>query len=187
METERNGPRGPHLSPWGHGGFGVRAAALTILIVLAFPACGLVGGGDEAAEPGEAERLTNDLNASHAQVSALRAELDQLNAQKAARAAAAAEAEAAGRISLEKARLEAIQHAQENLDVYSPEYRGEHLVWEVERSEEQQEFYYIYLLYRPFGAFDGTPGREEFIMDKRGNIEFRQVLGDPDPDTPPAP
>jgi hypothetical protein len=63
--------------------------------------------------------------------------------------------------------------------------KGPCLLWEVDSSLEQQEFYYGYLLYRPFG-FVGTPGREEFIMDKTGLIEFRQVLEEPLPEAQPA-
>ena len=61
-------------------------------------------------------------------------------------------------------------------------------MWEVTSAEEKEDFFYISLSYRPFKAFDGTPGTEDFIMDKTGRIEFRQVLYEPDPDRePPAP
>lgn len=146
------------------------------------PACNFVGPGADGAQEGdgptEVEKLTAERDAAFAEISRIRAENQQIKADA---AAAAVE----GRISLERARLVAIRHAQENKDVYAPSYRDVELVWEVESSLEQQEFYYVYLLYRPSG-FVGTPGREEFIMDKTGLIEFRQVLEDPLPEARPA-
>ena len=53
---------------------------------------------------------------------------------------------------------------------------------EVASSREGEDFYYIQLNYRPFGGFDGAPGVEEFITDKSGDIKFRQVLLEPDPE-----
>ena len=96
------------------------------------------------------------------------------------------------RISLERARLVVVQHAGQNRDVYGT-YASEALVWEVASAEEQEEFFYVKLNYKPFGRFDGTPGLEEFIVEKDGTITFRQVLSEPDstkkstPEPPPAP
>ena len=172
----------------------VLLGALLLAAWFVLPACGLVGGGEEGeggaeGEPGTPtplEATEKALDAAYTQISILKAELANANQQAAAKeAAVAAEAES-GKISLEKARLHAVRYAQANIDVYQPEYQQVSLVWEVESAEEQDEFYYIYVTYRPFGDFVGTPGREGFIMDKTGNIEFRQVLDAPDPDKKPA-
>ena len=174
----------------------VLSGALLLAAWFVLPACGLVGGGTEgeggaegeAGTPTPLEATEKELDAAYTQISILKAELGAANQQAAAKEAAlAAEAES-GVISLEKARLHAVRYAQANIDVYQPEYQQGNLVWEVESAEEQDEFYYIYVTYRPFGDFAGTPGREEFIMDKTGSIEFRQVLDAPNPDEkPPEP
>ena len=178
----------------GHTDLKRLTAVLALIALLALSACDLVGGGGaegegaaEGGEPTEVDKLTDDLRFAKAQVSALDTEVNRVKAEAAAQVTAAAAAAAEGRISLEKARLVAVRYAQENREVYGPNYRDLHLVWEVESAEEKKDFYYVYLLYRPFGVSNGTPGREEFIMDKRGNIEFRQVLDEPNPEAEPPP
>ena len=89
------------------------------------------------------------------------------------------------RISLERARLQAVQYAQQNQDVYD-DIANQQLVWEVASAQEQEEFYYVELTYQPFGVFSGTPGLEEFIMEKDGAIAFRQVISQPDANSDPA-
>jgi hypothetical protein len=89
-------------------------------------------------------------------------------------------------VSLERARLQAVQYAQQHQDVYG-DVANQQLIWEVATAEEQEEFYYISINYQPFGGFDGAPGVEEFIMEKNGIIAFRQVISQPDADgTPPV-
>ena len=95
-------------------------------------------------------------------------------------------------LPLEKARLVAIRNAQENKPVYPPHLVNSPLVWEVASESEGEEYYYITLSYRPAGNFKGTTGLEEFILDKAGKIEFRQVLTEPEegavePTTTPEP
>ena len=76
------------------------------------------------------------------------------------------EGEALGYITLEQARLQAIQHARDNTGFYGPRYARVTLVWEVTSQEEGEDFYDIRLSFRPAGRFLGEPGVEQFIIDK---------------------
>ncbi|MCH8280582.1 MAG: PGF-pre-PGF domain-containing protein, partial [Chloroflexi bacterium] len=93
------------------------------------------------------------------------------------------EGEALGYISLDQARLRAIQHARENTDIYGPRYSQVDLVWEVLSSEEGEDYYQVRLSYRPARGFKGDPGVEQFTIDKSGSIELRQILSEPRPRT----
>ena len=88
-------------------------------------------------------------------------------------------------VSLERARLAVIRFAREYPEIYGDDYIGVPLAWELESELESDDFYYIRLHYRPSGTFLGTPGIEEFIMDKEGNVEFRQILREPNDEPPP--
>ena len=68
--------------------------------------------------------------------------------------------EVIGYISLEQARLLAIQHARDNTDFYGPRYANVALFWEVVSQEEGEDYYDIKLSYRPAGRFSGEPGVE---------------------------
>ncbi|MCI0782017.1 MAG: hypothetical protein J4N93_12045 [Chloroflexi bacterium] len=87
--------------------------------------------------------------------------------------------EALGYISLEQARVLAIRHARDNTDFYGPRYSGINLVLEVISQEDGEEYYDIRLSFRPAGRFRGEPGVEQFVIDKLGNIEYRQMLDEP--------
>ena len=87
--------------------------------------------------------------------------------------------EALGYISLEQARVLAIRHARDNMDFYGPRYSGINLVWEVISQEDGEEYYDIRVSFRPAGRFRGEPGVEQFVIDKLGNIEYRQMLDEP--------
>lgn len=89
-------------------------------------------------------------------------------------------------ISLERARLAAIRYARANPEIYGEELLDVPLAWELESESESAEFYYVRLHYRPSGTFLGTPGIEEFILDKEGNVEFRQILREPSDAPPPV-
>ncbi|MCH8206945.1 MAG: hypothetical protein IH956_08065, partial [Chloroflexi bacterium] len=84
-----------------------------------------------------------------------------------------------GYISLEQARVLAIQHARDNRDFYGGRYRDRDLVWEVASADEGEDYYEIRLSYRPAGRFRGEPGLEQFTIDKTGSIELRQILDEP--------
>jgi hypothetical protein len=87
-------------------------------------------------------------------------------------------------ISLERARLVVIRYAQNDTTVYGPDFESVPLVWEVESSEAGEEFYYVNLKFRPAGRTTYIPGTEQFIVDKTGKVEFRQVLTLPREDLP---
>ena len=87
--------------------------------------------------------------------------------------------ESLGYITLEQARIQAIQHARDNTGFYGPRYARVNLVWEVANQEEGEEFYDIRLSFRPAGRFQGEPGIEQLIIDKTGNIQLRQILDEP--------
>ena len=90
-----------------------------------------------------------------------------------------AEGEALGYISLEQARVLAMQHARDNRDFYGSAYSKINLVWEVISQDEGEDYYDIRLSFRPAGRFRGEPGVEQFIIDKTGSIEIRQILDEP--------
>ena len=87
--------------------------------------------------------------------------------------------EALGYITLEQARIQAIQHARDNIEFYGPRYARVNLVWEVTSQEEGEDFYDIRLSFRPAGHFQGEPGVEQLIIDKTGDIQLRQILDEP--------
>ena len=96
------------------------------------------------------------------------------------------EGEALGYISLDQARVMAIEHAGDNRDFYGSRYSRRELVWEELSAEESEDYYRIMLSYRPAGAFRGRPGTEQFIIDKIGEIRLCQRLDAPSRQGPPV-
>ena len=96
------------------------------------------------------------------------------------------EAEAVGYISLEQARVLAIQHARDNREIYGSRYAATELVWEVISFKAGEDYYEILLSYRPAGRFRGVPGVEKLTIDKIGSIELRMVLDEPSEQAEPA-
>jgi DNA-binding beta-propeller fold protein YncE len=84
-----------------------------------------------------------------------------------------------GQISLEQARVQAIEHARDNTDFYGPAYEGVRLVWEVVSTDDGEHYYDVKLSFRPAGRFRGEPGLEQFIFDKTGQLRIRQLLDEP--------
>ena len=89
------------------------------------------------------------------------------------------EGEASGYISLGQARVLAIRYARGDTAFYGRAYAGTNLVWEVTGEEEDEDFYDIRLSFRPSGRFRGEPGVEQFIIDKTGAVQIRQILDEP--------
>ena len=87
--------------------------------------------------------------------------------------------EALGYISLDQARVLAMEHARDNRDFYGRPYASRELVWEVSSQEESEDYYDIRLSYRPTEGFRGEPGLEQFTIDKTGPIRLRQILSQP--------
>ncbi len=63
------------------------------------------------------------------------------------------EGEGLGYITMEQARVLAIQHARDNIGFYGPAYARVTLVWEAVSQEEGEYFYEILLSFRPAGRF----------------------------------
>ena len=82
-------------------------------------------------------------------------------------------------ISLNQARVQAIEHARDNVEFYGSRYRGVTLAWEVISEEEEEDYYDIRLSFRPAGRFRGEVGVEQFLIDKTGEIRVRQLLDEP--------
>ena len=90
-------------------------------------------------------------------------------------------------IGLDHARVLAIRHARDNPEFYGERYSGVSMVSELISAEESDYYYDIKLSFRPAGRFRGEPGIEQFIIDKTGVIEVRQMLDEPTGlDTPEA-
>ena len=93
------------------------------------------------------------------------------------------EGETFGYISLDQARVRAIEHARDNREFYGLRYSQMDLVWEVVSQEESEDYYDISLSFRPATGFSGKPGVEQFTIDKTGPITLRQILSQPHSDT----
>ena len=86
------------------------------------------------------------------------------------------EGESLGYISLDQARVRAMEYVRDNQDFYGPKYSGMSLAWEVIDASESEDYYDIRLAYRPSGRYRGDPGVEHLIFDKLGELRMRQVL-----------
>ena len=87
--------------------------------------------------------------------------------------------EALGYISLPQARLVAMQTAREAPGEYGRPFSGVPMAFEVTEAEEDEDYYTVTLSFRPQGQFTGTPGQEQFFIEKEGVIAHRQVLALP--------
>ena len=85
--------------------------------------------------------------------------------------------EALDYISLPQARLLAMQTARESPGNYGRRFSGVPMAFEVAQAEEDEDYYNVTLSFRPQGQFSGTPGQEQFFIEKEGAIAHRQVLG----------
>ena len=91
------------------------------------------------------------------------------------------EGETLGYISMDQARVLAIQHASQNTDFYGPRFSGRALAWQMVTQEETEDYYDIRLSYRPAGRFRGEPGLEQFTISKVDDVVLRQILDEPVP------
>jgi len=89
------------------------------------------------------------------------------------------EGEDLGYVSLDQARVLAVQHARDNRGYYGRAYGKKELVWEVIGADESEDYYDVRLSYRIAGTTRGNPGIEQFTIDKVGAIELRQILNRP--------
>jgi len=84
-----------------------------------------------------------------------------------------------GYISLDPARIQAIDHACDNIEFYGGQYIDTGLVWEVCRTQESDDYYEIWLAFRPSGGFRDEPGVERCVLEKNGDLRMRQILDAP--------
>ena len=89
------------------------------------------------------------------------------------------EGEVLGYISLDQARLLAMSTAGETPGDYGRRFRDVPMALEVETATEEEDSYTVTLSFRPQGDFPGTPGQEQFFIEKEGTVAVRQVLSLP--------
>ena len=89
------------------------------------------------------------------------------------------EGEALGYISLDQARVLAMRTARETPGDYGRRFRNANMAFEVVEDTETEDHYVVTLSFRPEGEFTGTPGREQFFIEKEGTVAIRQVLALP--------
>ena len=73
----------------------------------------------------------------------------------------------------------AMRTARETPGAYGSTYIDVPMAFDVVESDDTEDHYRITLAFRPEGAFTGTPGREQFFIEKEGNLAVRQVLSLP--------
>ena len=89
------------------------------------------------------------------------------------------EGESLGYISLDQARVLALRTGTEAPGSYGRAYRDVSTAFEVAEAQETEDHYIITLSIRPPGGFAGTPGREQFFVEKEGTVRLRQILSLP--------
>ena len=89
------------------------------------------------------------------------------------------EGEVLGYISLDQARILAMRTAREAPGDYGRRYLDITMAFEVVEDSETEDHYVVTLSFRPQGRFTGTPGQEQFFIEKEGAIAIRQVLSVP--------
>jgi len=87
--------------------------------------------------------------------------------------------ETLGYISLEQARLLAMQTARDNPGNYGRRFSGSRMVFDIAEQEDGEDYYIITMSFRPEGNFAGTTGQEQFFIEKEGAVAHRQVLSLP--------
>ena len=92
----------------------------------------------------------------------------------------ASEGEGLGYISLDRARVLSMRTARELPGAFGRRFRRVPMAFEVVSEEETEDHYVVTLSFRPQGQFTGTPGQEQFFIEKEGAIAHRQVLSLPE-------
>ena len=83
--------------------------------------------------------------------------------------------EAVGYISLDQARLLAMQTARDDPGDYGASFQGTPMVYDVVEEEETEDHYVVSLSFRPAGDFRGRPGLEQFFVDGGGTAHDQRV------------
>ena len=81
-----------------------------------------------------------------------------------------------GYVSEAQARVLAMRIARESPGEYGRGYSNVSMAFAVVDATEDEDYYVITLSFRPEGEFSGTPGQEQFFVQKEGTIAHRQVL-----------
>ena len=89
------------------------------------------------------------------------------------------EGEALGNISLDQARVLAMQTAKQTPGAYGRLFAVILMTFDVVEANETEDYHEVTLSFRPQGAFTGTPGQERFFIEKGGAVAQRQVLSLP--------
>ena len=84
--------------------------------------------------------------------------------------------ESLGYISLDQARLLAMQTARETPGEYGSQYQGVSMAFQAVEDSENEDYYVVTLSLRPQSAFSGSPGQGQFFIEKEGTVAHRQVL-----------
>ena len=85
------------------------------------------------------------------------------------------EGEALGYVSLDQAQVLAIRTARDEPGDYGPGFSKVRMAFEITEATETEDYYVVTLSFRPEGDFSGTPGREQFYIEKEGTVAHRQV------------
>jgi len=89
------------------------------------------------------------------------------------------EGEAVNYISLAQAGVLAMQTARETPGEYGSQYQDVPMAFEVSNGQDTEDYYIITLSFRPQGTFSGSPGQEQFFIEKEGTVAHRQVVENP--------
>ena len=92
------------------------------------------------------------------------------------------EGEALGYISLDQARVLAMRTAGGSPGPYGRRLADTPMAFDVVEANETEDYYEVTLSFRPQGQFSGTPGQEQFFIEKEGTVAHRQVLSVPRPE-----
>jgi len=87
--------------------------------------------------------------------------------------------QAVGYISLDQARVLAMRTARDTPGEYGRRFTDVPMAYEAVEDQETEDHYVVTLSFRPQGQFTGTPGREQFFIEKEGAVAHRQVLSLP--------
>ncbi|PKB81863.1 MAG: hypothetical protein BZY88_05595 [SAR202 cluster bacterium Io17-Chloro-G9] len=85
-------------------------------------------------------------------------------------------------ISLEQAQVVAMRTARDQPGNYGRRFAGIRMVYDVAEQEDREDDYIITLTFRPEGDYAGTPGQEQFFIEKEGTVAIRQVRSLPIPE-----
>ena len=88
--------------------------------------------------------------------------------------------EALGYISLDQAQVLAMRTARDEPGDYGADFRDLRMAFEVAEASETEDHYIVTLSFRPEGRFAGSPGEEQFYVEKEGSVVHRQVLSLPE-------